>query len=103
MSFKDPTKWNNAVSLMYAFGVWTMIGSYAYYKYTGQYDEKPGEKEEEVEELESPNQVVSKTAHNKTTVIYKENFVPLTARIYTFLFRGQSLNKEPEEARDDPK
>lgn len=29
----DPVKWNRNASLVYAVGVWTMLG-YAYYKYT---------------------------------------------------------------------
>ncbi|KAF7664705.1 hypothetical protein LDENG_00168790 [Lucifuga dentata] len=86
MAFKDVAKWNTRVSIVYAAGVWTMIGSYAYYKYTGRYDEKPKKKEEkEVKEPENPNEVVYETAHTKTIIIYKEDFVPFTTRIYNFI------------------
>lgn len=44
MKLKDMVKWNTRVSALYALGIWTMISSYAYYRYTGQYDETlPGE------------------------------------------------------------
>lgn len=31
------------MSVVYAFGVWSMIASYAFFKYTGRYDDAPGE------------------------------------------------------------
>lgn len=43
MKFKDLAKWNTRVSAVYAVGIWTMIGSYAYFKYTGHYEDTPGE------------------------------------------------------------
>lgn len=39
-------KWNTRVSALYALGIWTMVSSYAYYRYTGQYDvTMPGEEQ----------------------------------------------------------
>ena len=35
MSLRDYTKWNTRASLLYALGVWTMIGSVGIYKYMG--------------------------------------------------------------------
>ncbi|XP_040892437.1 small integral membrane protein 26-like [Toxotes jaculatrix] len=85
MPFKDALKWNKRVSAVYALGVWTMIGSYAYYKYTGRYEDTAVQKEEEVEEQENPNKVVYQTAHSKTVMVYKKDFVPYSSRIYNFI------------------
>ncbi|XP_073320809.1 small integral membrane protein 26-like [Pagrus major] len=92
MTFKDVTKWNTRMSAVYAAGIWTMIGSYAYFKYTGRLDGVPVEKGEEVQEPEDPNQVVHQTPHSKTVIIYKKDFVPYTTRIYNFI---KSFSSEP--------
>ncbi|KAM8773738.1 small integral membrane protein 26-like isoform 1-T1 [Acanthopagrus schlegelii] len=91
MTLKDVLKWKTRMSIVYAAGVWTVIGSYAYFKYTGQLDGLPV-KSGEVQEPEDPNQVVYETAHSKTVVIYKKDFVPYTTRIYNFIksFSGDS-------------
>lgn len=44
MQLQNLMKWNVRASLVYAFGVWTMIGTYGYYTYTGAYDVKPENK-----------------------------------------------------------
>uniref|UniRef100_A0A3Q3IS04 Uncharacterized protein n=1 Tax=Monopterus albus TaxID=43700 RepID=A0A3Q3IS04_MONAL len=85
---KDAMRWNIRASLVYAVGVWTMIGSYAFFKYTGLKKEE----EEEVQELEDPNRVVIETAHTKTTIIYRKDFVPYTTRIYNYI---KSFSSEP--------
>ncbi|CAL8355457.1 unnamed protein product [Boreogadus saida] len=84
MSLRDYTKWNTRASLLYALGVWTMIGAVGVYKYMG-YDVLEVVKREE--EPENPNRVVHSTPHSKTVIIYKENFVPYHTRIYNF-FNG---------------
>lgn len=48
------------------------------------------EKPEELEEGE--NTVVYKTPHCKTVIIYKNDFVPYTTRIYNFI---KSFSSEP--------
>ncbi|XP_035993495.1 small integral membrane protein 26-like [Fundulus heteroclitus] len=90
MSLKDPMKWNARVSAVYAVGIWTMVGSYAYFKYTGRYDDI--EVRKEVEEPLGPNQKVYKTAHSKSIISYKEGFVPYSTRIYNFI---KSFSGEP--------
>lgn len=42
----------------------------------------------------NPNEFVYETPHTKTIIIYKENFVPFTTRIYNFItsFSGSSEN-----------
>lgn len=42
MTFKDAVKWNKIASAVYALGVWSMIGSYAIFKYTGRIPDNPG-------------------------------------------------------------
>lgn len=43
MSLKDVTKWNKIMSMVYAGGVFGMIGSYGFFRYMGRYDDQPGE------------------------------------------------------------
>ncbi|XP_060949567.1 small integral membrane protein 26-like [Limanda limanda] len=85
MMLKDVLKWNKRVSAVYALGIWTMIGSYAYYQYTSGDEDKPGKRKERVEEQEDPNQVVYVTPHTKTVIVYKEDFVPYSTRILSFI------------------
>uniref|UniRef100_A0A3Q2US47 Small integral membrane protein 26 n=1 Tax=Haplochromis burtoni TaxID=8153 RepID=A0A3Q2US47_HAPBU len=68
MKFKDLLKWNARVSAVYAIGIWTMVGSYAYLKYTGRCEVAPGER-----------------PHAKTVITYKKDFVPYTTRIYNLI------------------
>lgn len=42
-------------------------------------------KKEEVEEPQDPNQEVYETAHSKTVITYKKDFVPYTTRIYNLI------------------
>ncbi|MED6251784.1 hypothetical protein ATANTOWER_002902 [Ataeniobius toweri] len=90
MKFRDVMKWNSRVSAVYAVGIWTMIGSYAYYKYTGRFDDT--KVRTEIEEPEEPNKHVYQTAHSKTVIMYKEDFVPYSRRIYDFI---KSFSGEP--------
>ncbi|XP_044046723.1 small integral membrane protein 26-like [Siniperca chuatsi] len=92
MKFKDLVRWNTRVSAVYAVGIWTMIGSYAFFKYTGRYEDKPVKKEEAVQEPKDPNEVVYQTAHTKTVITYKKDFVPYSTRIYNFI---KSFSSEP--------
>ncbi|KAM9769472.1 small integral membrane protein 26-like [Menidia menidia] len=101
MAFKNLVKWNKRVSGLYALGIWTMICSFGYFKYTGHYDEMAEKIEEqkeanEVKEQEDPDTKVYRTAHSKTTIIYKKDFVPYTTRIYN-LFQSFSGNPGPED------
>ncbi|XP_068452545.1 small integral membrane protein 26-like [Clinocottus analis] len=98
MDFKDVTKWNKRVSIVYAVGIWTMVGSYAYISYFGRNDDTSVKKKEEVEEPENPNQVVHQTAHCKTVIVYREDFVPYTTRISNFL---RSFSAEAERGGRD--
>ncbi|XP_069575193.1 small integral membrane protein 26-like [Brachyistius frenatus] len=82
MHFKDLLRWNTRVSAVYAVGMWTMIGSYAYFRYTGRYEDRPVEP---VEMPVNPNEVVFETAYTKTTIVYKEDFVPYSTRVYNFI------------------
>ncbi|XP_029920904.1 small integral membrane protein 26-like [Myripristis murdjan] len=93
MTFKDLAKWNTRVSILYAVGVWSMVGSYAYYRYHGYFDENTVKKEEEETTVPvNPREKVYETAHTKTIIVYKEDFVPYSTRIYNFI---KSFSGEP--------
>ncbi|XP_030006727.1 small integral membrane protein 26-like [Sphaeramia orbicularis] len=98
MKFNELKKWNTRASAVYAVGIWTMIGSYAYLKYTGKYDDFV--KTDDIEEPEDPNQVVYQSPHSKTVIVYKKDFVPYTTRIYNFT---QSFIRGPAPPTDSGK
>ncbi|KAM7418399.1 hypothetical protein PAMA_015836 [Pampus argenteus] len=85
MSFKDLMKWNTRMSAVYAVGVWTMVSTYAYCYYTGRFEDKSAQNQNVEQEPENPNQVVHETAHSKTIITYKKDFVPYTTRISSFI------------------
>ncbi|KAM9856472.1 small integral membrane protein 26-like [Aulostomus maculatus] len=89
MTFKEVFRWSKRASIVYAIGVWTMLGSYGYYVYTGRFDE---EKPQTQEVQEDPKQVVYQSGNFKTIIIYKKDFVPYTERISNFL---QSFSSGP--------
>lgn len=49
-------------------------------------------KKEDVQEPDDPNEVVYQTAHTKTIVVYKKDFVPYTTRIHNLI---KSFSSEP--------
>ncbi|XP_037621645.1 small integral membrane protein 26-like [Sebastes umbrosus] len=98
MNYKDLAKWNVRVAAVYAVGIWTMIGSYTLFRYTGRYEDPPVKKEEKVEEPEDPNKVVYETLHSKTTIQYKKDFVPYSTRVYNFI---KSFSGEPGRGDSD--
>ncbi|KAJ8001877.1 hypothetical protein DPEC_G00173960 [Dallia pectoralis] len=98
MKIKEVLKWNVRVSMLYAFGIWTMLGTYGYYQYMGRNDEKTVVEEKET--LPNPREVTIQRPHMKTTIIYKENFVPYTTRIYNFLnsHRGDAASGDSQDS-----
>ncbi|XP_077380866.1 small integral membrane protein 26-like [Festucalex cinctus] len=87
MTLKDFTKWNKIASTVYFFGVWTMIGSLGYFYSTSHDKNSTDSAQNEEERTEVPknaNEIVYKTAHSKTVVIYKKDFVPYTTRMCKF-------------------
>ncbi|XP_061882181.1 small integral membrane protein 26-like [Entelurus aequoreus] len=84
MTLDDVQRWHKRLSAVYALGVGIMIGSYGYYRYTGRHD-PPIQMEEEIPDESNPKNVFHKTAHTKTIIIYKKDFVPYTTRIYNFV------------------
>ncbi|KAL2076286.1 hypothetical protein ACEWY4_028118 [Coilia grayii] len=91
----DVFKWNKRASMMYAFGAWTIFGSLIYYKYSHKDDpfvaSQPGE------EVDKPNVKKYETTHNKTTIVYKEDFVPYSTRLINF-FTGSKPSAAPKES-----
>ncbi|XP_077427592.1 small integral membrane protein 26-like [Vanacampus margaritifer] len=87
MALKDVRKWNKIASAVYTIGVWTIIGSLGYFYYTNRdkiNTHSARNEEENAEERENLNTIVYETAHNKTIIIYKKDFVPYTTRMYNF-------------------
>ncbi|XP_077460647.1 small integral membrane protein 26-like [Stigmatopora argus] len=87
MTLKDITKWHKGLSKVYAVGVWTIVGSFAYFQLTGGLKDLDSDqnKEEKVEDNKDSNQIIYKTEYTKSVVIYKKDFVPYTTRIYNFI------------------
>ncbi|XP_069386466.1 small integral membrane protein 26-like [Paralichthys olivaceus] len=75
--WNNVSKWHTRAAAAYAFGVWTMIGSYAFFTYPGHKDVTLEEKKEE----DDPNRVVYETAHTKTVIIYKNDRIPYSTFI----------------------
>ncbi|XP_037546051.1 small integral membrane protein 26 [Nematolebias whitei] len=88
MKIEDAMQWKTRGSIVYAVGIWTMIGTYGYLKYTGRLDNV----KVEVEEVENTNKKVFQSKYGKTEIIRKENFVPYSTRIFRFItsFTGQT-------------
>ncbi|KAF3851853.1 hypothetical protein F7725_005208 [Dissostichus mawsoni] len=84
MHVNDLLKWNKRMAIVYATGIWTMVGSYAFYKYTGRLEDLPVKKEE-VPLPEDTTQLLFITEHSKAVLVYQKDFVPYTTRIYNFI------------------
>lgn len=116
MNLKDIVKWNVRVSLIYAVGIWTMLGTYGYFQLEMKWKKKeqtddpandalakdlnddslaePKPKEEKVNGLQV-----------KSTIAYRENFVPYSARIYSYLqsFSSSTAEAATSSSSDDEK
>ncbi|KAL1005904.1 hypothetical protein UPYG_G00065390 [Umbra pygmaea] len=100
MKFKDISKLNLRLSMLYAVGIYSLLGAYGYYEYVGRNDEKPAIKAKK-EEPPNPKIVTFQSAHLKTTIIYREeNFVPYSTRIYNFLtnFKGTTASADSQDS-----
>uniref|UniRef100_A0A3B5AH09 Small integral membrane protein 26 n=1 Tax=Stegastes partitus TaxID=144197 RepID=A0A3B5AH09_9TELE len=82
MKTKDAEKLKVFFSAVYAFGVWTTIGSLLYLRYMGRFEDI----------RDNPYRVVYETAHTKTVIVYKKDFVPYTTRLFNF-FNSFTGNK----------
>ncbi|KAM4772076.1 small integral membrane protein 26 [Rhinophrynus dorsalis] len=92
MKLKELHRWNFRLSVVYAVGIWTMVGSYVYIRMHSKKDEvvnipQSALEEELVDSLAVPEkQEERKTGPRvKNTVVYKENFVPFSSRVYNFV------------------
>ncbi|KAJ8365844.1 hypothetical protein SKAU_G00146750 [Synaphobranchus kaupii] len=99
MNLKDVARWNVRVSMAYAVGIWTMLGSYGYYRFSLSKEE--GDKPQDTEDKEEPIENLSteegeekpKGFQTKSTIRYRENFVPYSTRLFNYL---KTLNGGPE-------
>ncbi|KAK5900086.1 hypothetical protein CesoFtcFv8_009495 [Champsocephalus esox] len=85
MPVNDVWKWYKRMAIVYATGVWTMVGTYAVYKYTGRLEDIPVEKEKAVPLPEDKTRLFFFTEHSKVVVVCQKDFVPYTTRIYNFI------------------
>nr|XP_033793696.1 small integral membrane protein 26 [Geotrypetes seraphini] len=96
VSPRDVAKWNTRVSLIYAIGIWSMLGTFGYFQIKRKRENPEAgpdavEAQDKTEELENdihfqPTPEEERTGFYMTqTVTYKENFVPYTTRLYNFI------------------
>ncbi|OCT77767.1 uncharacterized protein LOC108717770 isoform X2 [Xenopus laevis] len=93
MKLKDFSRWNIRFSVVYAVGIWVMITGYAYF-HVKQKDavttSHPLQQdlEEEIQDTAAiPMQSEERTPglHIKNSVVFKDNFVPFSRRIYNLV------------------
>ncbi|XP_018120599.1 uncharacterized protein LOC108717770 isoform X1 [Xenopus laevis] len=101
MKLKDFSRWNIRFSVVYAVGIWVMITGYAYFHVkqkdavTTSHPLQQGEcvapalyLEEEIQDTAAiPMQSEERTPglHIKNSVVFKDNFVPFSRRIYNLV------------------
>ncbi|XP_053315831.1 small integral membrane protein 26 [Spea bombifrons] len=95
MKPKDFVLWNKRLAAVYAFGVWTMVGSYGFYYYTTKRNEDVKmvvpEAQMDKELIDSSSfddmgEKKKKTGFQVTnSVEYKKDFVPYSTRVYNFV------------------
>ncbi|XP_034497250.1 small integral membrane protein 26 [Ailuropoda melanoleuca] len=83
MRADQASSWYRRMSVVYAVGAWTMLGSLFY---LGRKKSKPPADEIEQKDV-SRNEMLEppKGFYMETIVTYKEDFVPVTDRILNFL------------------
>ncbi|KAL3067565.1 hypothetical protein OYC64_022178 [Pagothenia borchgrevinki] len=94
MHVNDLFKWKKRMAIVYATGVWTMVGTLAFYKYTGRLEDLPVKKEEEVPLPEDKTELQFITEHSKTVVVCQKDFVPYTTRIYNFISSSNNPGRD---------
>ncbi|XP_036403775.1 small integral membrane protein 26-like [Megalops cyprinoides] len=92
MNLKDVVRWNVRVSLIYAVGIWTLMGTYGYYRLKRPKENEPEDSKDGFVDKELLDEVAAvpegeklQGFHVKTTVVYKENFVPYSTRLFNYL------------------
>ncbi|GCB81413.1 hypothetical protein scyTo_0023285 [Scyliorhinus torazame] len=99
MTLKDIARWNVRVSLVYAIGIWTMLGTYGFF-HLKKKREQAGNGSSAKETTDANGQAelqdeITFVPHEQTTsesvrmnVVVKEGFVPHSSRIYKY---GKSI------------
>ncbi|KAM8945481.1 small integral membrane protein 26 [Pelodytes ibericus] len=90
-SLKQYLTWNKRLSMAYAFGIWTAVGSYGFYYFTNKRHEDakiPKPDEALVDDAFDKKEEKKKTGfYMENTVVYKENFVPYSTRLSNLVSR----------------
>ncbi|XP_067844483.1 small integral membrane protein 26-like isoform X2 [Heptranchias perlo] len=111
MNLKEIARWNVRVSLVYALGIWTMLGTYGFFQLKKKREQAIiGSSAEDSaatyqEELQTNVEPEKKTKKEfvDTNVVLKENFVPFSSRIYSYgksVF-GDSSDTSTEERNSE--
>ncbi|XP_072907510.1 small integral membrane protein 26-like [Hemitrygon akajei] len=88
MKLKDITRWNTRVSMVYAIGIWTLFGTYAFLQMKSKKEKAAGEisAEDPQNEDQITEELKRKTKRDfmETRVVVKEDFIPFSTRIYNY-------------------
>ncbi|KAG8444019.1 hypothetical protein GDO86_009275 [Hymenochirus boettgeri] len=110
MDFKDFSRWNIRFSVLYAAGIWGAVAAYSYYylfdkgasRATSVINQQQDSKEELQETLTIPVQPNKPGLNIKSTVTYKENYVPYSTKILN-VFMRLPFNSAPVSTANDSK
>ncbi|XP_067901855.1 small integral membrane protein 26-like [Heterodontus francisci] len=105
MNLKDVARWNVRVSLVYAVGIWTMLGTYGYFQLKRKREQATIESSaEDTAEATCQQELQEGTTFElqeetrkelvETNVVVKEGFVPFSSRIYAY---GKSVFGVPSD------
>ncbi|XP_078262051.1 uncharacterized protein LOC144597022 [Rhinoraja longicauda] len=107
MKMKEVARWNVGVSLVYAVGIWTMFGAYAYLQFKRKREKAMIESSTEIStvsseatlpqehEMSDEPQKKTKRRFMEENVVVKEGFIPFSSRIYNYaksFYDGSSDN-----------
>ncbi|XP_032882071.1 small integral membrane protein 26 [Amblyraja radiata] len=92
MKLKEVARWNLRVSLVYAVGIWTMLGAYAYLQFKKKREKAMVESSTEISTATLPQEHETSDEPQKKTkkhfmeehVVVKEGFIPFSSRIYNY-------------------
>ncbi|XP_069463634.1 small integral membrane protein 26 [Ambystoma mexicanum] len=81
-------RWKKRMSIVYAAGVWTVVSCFGYRYLKGRWWPQTSESPADCEELPTVFETKLEPKHEPfftQEMVYKENFVPYTTRLYMFV------------------
>ncbi|XP_043098136.1 small integral membrane protein 26-like [Puntigrus tetrazona] len=91
----NPDKWYRNASMLYAIGVWTVLGSlFCKYRF--------GDNVAKVEQVDDDehNVEVYETKYTRTTIIYKKDSVPYSTMLLNYINSKFGSSKESQKQED---